>query len=87
MLDAVFIGGSTKFKESNAAMACAKAAKILGKIVHVGRINTPERWTRWSKIADSCDGSGVSRYSHMRIRLVEHVRTGAHTKKGKPRST
>ena len=86
-LDAVFVGGTTKFKESPAAMACAKAAQILGKLVHVGRLNTPDRWDRWAKIADTCDGSGVSRYSHMRQTLVDHVRTGGHTKKRKPKPT
>ena len=86
-LAAVFIGGTTKFKESDSAVACAKAARILGKWVHVGRVNTPDRWDKWAKIAHSVDGSGVSRYSHMRTRLVDHVRTSAHTKKGKPRST
>ena len=79
-LDAVFVGGSTRFKESDQAMACAKAARILGKWVHVGRVNTPDRWDKWAKIAHSVDGSGVSRYSHMRIRLVDHVRTSVHMK-------
>ena len=65
-LDAIFIGGSTRFKESTSAMACAKAAKIFGKWVHVGRVNTPQRRERWEGIADSCDGSGLARYSHMR---------------------
>ena len=70
-LDAVFVGGSTEFKGSTAAMDCAKAAKILGKHVHVGRVNTPWRADYWESIADTCDGSGLARYSHMREAYAE----------------
>lgn len=63
---AVFLGGTNKFKLSDAAMQCLKAAKILNKWVHVGRINDPARFAHFEGIADSCDGTGISRYSHMR---------------------
>lgn len=69
-MNAVFVGGSNEFKASATAMACAKAAKILGKWVHVGRINTPERFDRWQGVADSCDGTGLARYRWMRRELV-----------------
>lgn len=69
-LDAVFVGGSTRFKTSDAALACAHAAKALSKWVHVGRVNTPERMERWQDVADSADGTGVSRYTHMRMALT-----------------
>jgi hypothetical protein len=68
---AVFIGGSTEFKQGPKAMACAKAAKLLGKWVHVGRVNTPTRWDYWQEIADSCDGTGLSRYTHMRQAVAD----------------
>ena len=64
---AVFIGGSTEFKLSNAAADIIKTAQLLDKWTHVGRINTPERFTRFEELGvDSCDGTGIARYTHMR---------------------
>ena len=66
-INAVFIGGSTKFKVSDAAAQIVSAAKILGKWVHVGRINEGARFKHFEELgADSFDGTGISRYSHMR---------------------
>jgi hypothetical protein len=42
-LAAIFIGGSTRFKESDAVKQIIKAAKAMDKWVHVGRVNTPGR--------------------------------------------
>lgn len=64
-LDAVFIGGDDKFKNSPQAMAAARTAKILGRWVHVGRVNTAARVRDWIGLADSIDGSGISRFDHM----------------------
>ena len=69
LVDAIFIGGSTEWKESDEAIAVAKAARLLKKWVHVGRLNTPERYHIWKAHMDSFDGTGLSRYSHMRWRL------------------
>lgn len=80
-LAAVFVGGSTEFKRSAAAMHCVKAAKILGKWVHVGRVNTAERRGYWERIADSCDGSGLARYSHMREEYAQEMPLIANTDK------
>lgn len=67
LLSAVFIGGSTEFKSSREAVAVAKAAKALSLHVHVGRVNTRDRLEFWAENgADSIDGTGISRYSHMR---------------------
>lgn len=64
---AIFIGGSTEWKMSHHAVACIKAAKAIGKWVHVGRVNTPGRFEYFENLgADSIDGTGMSRYSHMR---------------------
>ena len=60
-LAAVFIGGSDVFKSSAEARHAAVTARILGKWVHVGRVNTPERAAEWRDLADSIDGSGISR--------------------------
>ena len=65
MVSAVFVGGSDSFKTSPEAINAAKAAKMLGKWVHVGRVNTPSRVANWLGLADSIDGSGISRYDHM----------------------
>lgn len=64
-IDAVFIGGSDEFKISNEAFNAAKAAKMLDKWVHVGRVNTAKRVKDWIGLGDSIDGSGISRFDHM----------------------
>lgn len=64
---AVFVGGTTHFKMSSHAAHIIQAAKILGKWAHVGRVNDPGRFEYFEKIgADSIDGTGISRYTHMR---------------------
>jgi hypothetical protein len=64
---AVFIGGSTAFKCGDGATQIVKAAKALGKWVHIGRVNDPQRWKHFEEMgADSADGTGLARYSHMR---------------------
>lgn len=66
-VDAIFIGGSTKFKLSYSAAAIIKAARAIGKWVHAGRVNEPARYEYFETLgADSIDGSGLARYSHMR---------------------
>lgn len=66
-IDAVFIGGSTSWKCGPHAAAIIKTAKLLGKWVHVGRVNDPARFKHFEELgADSCDGTGLARYSHMR---------------------
>ena len=62
---AVFVGGSDAFKIAPEAFAVARTAKMLGKWVHVGRVNTAARVSNWLGVADSIDGSGISRYDHM----------------------
>ncbi len=69
---AVFIGGSTEWKLSDHAAHCIKAAKALGKWAHVGRVNDPARFEHFEKLgADSIDGTGISRYSHMREAIAK----------------
>lgn len=69
-LSAIFIGGSTKWKLSQAAKDVVKAAKALEKWVHAGRVNTPARFEYFEEMgADSIDGTGLSRYSWMRERI------------------
>jgi hypothetical protein len=70
----VFIGGSDAFKLSDEAFAAARAAKILGKQVHVGRVNEDKRLTAWMGLADSIDGSGISRFDHMLAEVLDVIR-------------
>ena len=64
---AVFIGGSTNWKCGPHAAAIVRAAKALDKWVHIGRVNEPGRYDHFAKLgADSCDGTGIARYTHMR---------------------
>ena len=64
-ISAVFVGGSDEFKVSGECIAAAKTAKILNKKVHVGRVNTYDRAAAWMGLADTIDGSGISKYDHM----------------------
>ena len=73
-IDAIFIGGSDVFKDGPYAMQIAKTAKLLGKWVHVGRVNSIARVRMWKNIADSCDGTGLSKYDHMLANAVKEIR-------------
>jgi len=67
---AIFIGGSTGWKMSQAAADICKAAIIANKHIHVGRVNTPARYAHFQRLgAHTCDGSGVSRFSWMLDRI------------------
>lgn len=72
-LAAVFIGGSDSFKISTEAINAARTAKMLGKWVHVGRVNTIDRMAQWIDLADSIDGSGLSKYDHMLESMIEFL--------------
>lgn len=64
----LFLGGRDPWKDSQAAQDVVKAAKLLGKHVHIGRVNTPERYERFARLrADTCDGSGVARYPDVQL--------------------
>lgn len=66
-LDAIFIGGSTKWKCSESVTQIIKTAKILGKHTHAGRVNDPQRWKHFEELGvDTADGTGLARYTHMR---------------------
>ena len=73
-IDAVFVGGSDAFKTSPEAINAARTAKMLGKWVHVGRVNTPQRVFNWMEIGDSLDGSGISRYDHMLEDVIREIK-------------
>lgn len=73
-LDAIFIGGRDPWKDSQAAVDVVVTAKMLGKHAHVGRVNSPARYRKYSAAgADTCDGTGVVRYSHMMRAIVNSI--------------
>lgn len=76
-LSAIFVGGSTAWKVSDHAAHCIKAAKALGKWVHVGRVNDPARFEHFEALGvDSIDGTGLARYSHMREAILKRNHQG-----------
>jgi hypothetical protein len=69
---AVFVGGSTAFKEGDFAADVVTEAKRRGLHVHCGRCTTERRIKRFVQLgADSADGAAFSRWSE---RLAEGVR-------------
>lgn len=67
-IDAIFIGGSTNWKLSIHVEQIVKTALLFGKHVHVGRVNDPNRYLHFERLGvHTCDGSGLARYTHMRI--------------------
>jgi hypothetical protein len=77
---AVFVGGSNKFKGSFVLLECLKIARWMDKWIHIGRVNTPNRYKFFEGIADSCDGTGLSRYTHMREAIAKrHNQRGLFT--------
>jgi len=68
-VDALFVGGSTDWKLSAHAADLAGEAKARGKWIHVGRVNTRRRLRIAYDIgADSCDGTGWSRFPDLYLR-------------------
>lgn len=59
--DALFIGGSTDWKLSTAADWCIRRAKVSGKWVHVGRVNSLRRMRHFALVGvDSVDGTALT---------------------------
>lgn len=76
-IDFIFIGGTTKWKCSDHPVHLIKAAKALGKGTHAGRVNTAERWKHFEKLdVDTGDGTGMSRYTHMREAIANRHNQG-----------
>ncbi len=68
---ALFIGGSTTYKESAEARALCGYAKARGVWVHWGRVNGKRRYELAMKAgADSIDGTGFSMYPDTNIPKV-----------------
>lgn len=59
-MDCLFIGGSTDWKMSPTAFLLAAEARRRGKWVHVGRVNSWDRFESWAHAADSADGTFIA---------------------------
>ena len=69
---AIFIGGSTEFKDSVEVEQIVKTALENSLHVHIGRVNTFDRFYKFHNIgAHTCDGSGISMYEHMLDKLYK----------------
>jgi hypothetical protein len=69
---ALFIGGTTKFKESQLAQSLIAMAKAKGIWTHVGRVNGKRRYEMMLQAGvDSIDGTGFSMYPDINIPKVE----------------
>ena len=71
--EALFIGGSTEFKLGPFARHCVAMARMMGKWVHMGRVNSVRR-ARYARSigCHSIDGSGLNRFA--RVKLIPVVR-------------
>ena len=59
--DALFVGGSTEFKLGAVAEAFIREAKLRGKYVHVGRVNSRKRLMQFAALdVDSVDGTFIT---------------------------
>jgi hypothetical protein len=76
---ALFIGGSTDYKESEAARTLCGYAKARGLWVHWGRVNGKRRYELALKAgADSIDGTGFSMFPDTNIPKAEAWREAIH---------
>lgn len=62
-IDALFVGGTTDWKLGVEAADIVREAKVRGKWVHMGRVNTEKRLRYAMELGcDSVDGSGYGRF-------------------------
>lgn len=76
-IDAIFIGGSTEFKFDAHVKYLVHKAHDKGKWVHLGRVNSLQRLqSALDMSADSCDGSGFSRFAELKLgRALRYLET------------
>lgn len=67
-IDALFVGGSSEYKCSDAAHALVREGRVRGLWTHMGRVNTAQRM-RLAKswLIDSVDGTSVSMFTDKRL--------------------
>lgn len=70
-IEAYFVGGSDDWKLSPESRRLVNEAKARGKLVHMGRVNTMERFhlaAKWG--CHTADGSSFSKWSDTRIPMA-----------------
>ena len=73
-ISAVFLGGTTEYKLSEDALTlCRKAKQFRGKMVHIGRVNSVLRISRFVGIADSFDGMTFSRFPRTHLEQLTEI--------------
>lgn len=79
-IEAIFIGGldlkdgTGDWKLGIHAANIVRTARAMGKWVHVGRVNTEHRFDKFLALAaDSIDGSGLARWTHMRLDIYDAI--------------
>ena len=71
-LSCLFVGGALVDAGGAVTEQVIRAAQALGRWVHVGRVNTPERFFYYESLGvDSVDGTGLARYTHTRRAIAE----------------
>lgn len=77
LFECLFIGGTTDWKMSDASADLIRTAKILGLQVHVGRVNTVQRYLHFARLgADTCDGTGIAKFDHMLAAIEQRIASG-----------
>lgn len=77
--DCLFIGGTTDWKLSESARCLIHHAKHLGKVVHVGRVNSEKRLRYCYRLGvDTVDGSGYFRYKWWFLAQMLQFMDGLH---------
>ncbi len=67
-ITALFIGGSTRWKLSQASADLGIEAKRRGKLLHMGRVNSRRRLeAAFDRGCDSVDGTGMSRWGDVHL--------------------
>lgn len=73
--DALFVGGSTAWKLSDASISIIRKAQALGKWVHVGRVNDAERIGQCNRLGiDSVDGTAPIKHPKREQTNINHWR-------------
>lgn len=77
-IDVLFIGGGSDWKTSEAVAELVAVAKSLGKWVHMGRVNTAERYAKAAAMGcDSVDGTMMTFAPAKNLRRVLKWRADA----------
>lgn len=72
-VECLFIGGTNKFKDTKESLDAVIDAKNKGLHVHVGRVTGVKRFMLYESVgADTCDGSGLSRFDPTFTRLKDN---------------